>query len=108
MMLRCARASASAVVTAELKSARWQREQELDRERRERRLAERKDPRPQIPCPPIDAPWLPVAQTLDSILGASPAAKPPTRNIDGVISQARKLAVPNTHAFTNSNGEEEE
>jgi hypothetical protein len=96
------------IVTAELKSARWQREQELDQERRSRRLAERTDPRPQILNPDIDAPWLPTAQTLDSVLGASPAAKPPTRNIDSVVAQARKLAIPNTHAFTNSNAAEEE
>jgi hypothetical protein len=96
------------IVTAELKSARWQREQELSQERRSRRLAERTDPRPQILNPAIDAPWLPIAQTLDSVLGVSPAAKPPTRNIDSVVTQARKLAVPNTHAFTNSNAAEEE
>jgi hypothetical protein len=42
------------IVTAELKSARWQREQELNQERRSRRLAERTDPRPQILNPAID------------------------------------------------------
>jgi hypothetical protein len=95
-------------VNAALKTAEAEQAVERMKERRSRRLAERTDPRPQILNPAMDAPWLPTAQTLDSVLGASTAAKPPARNIDSVVTQARKLAVPNTHAFTNSNAEEEE
>ena len=47
-------------------------------------------------------------QALDDVLGASPDRKPPARDIDGDITRARKLRVPNTHAFTNANADPEE
>ena len=50
--------------------------------------------------PTVDAPWLPQMQMLDEVLGSSPAKRPPTRDIDDDITRARKLRVPNTHAFT--------
>ena len=58
--------------------------------------------------PNLDAPWLPQMQVLNDVLGSSPAKKPPARNIDDDITRARKLRVPNTHAFTNANADPEE
>ena len=57
---------------------------------------------------PIDAPWLPQMEVLNEVLGSSPDKKPPARNIDDDITRARKLRVPNTHAFTNANADPEE
>jgi hypothetical protein len=89
--------------TAERKYAEQRAEQE-----RERRFAERADPRPLIRVPAVDAPWAPEMRTLDDVLGASTARKPPTRDIDGVITRTRKLPVPNMHAFTDANATKEE
>jgi len=94
-------------ITAMLKAAQRQHaEQRADRER-ERRLAERSDPRPSIKVPALDAPWLPEMRTLDGVLGGSTATRPPTRDIDGVTARARRLPVPNMHAFTDSNTDQE-
>jgi hypothetical protein len=89
--------------TAEREYAEQRAEQE-----RERRFAERADPRPLIRVPAVDAPWAPEMRTLDDVLGASTARKPPTRDIDGVITRTRKLPVPNMHAFTDANATKEE
>jgi hypothetical protein len=74
---------------------------------RKRCAAERSDPRPLIKIPTNDAPWLPQVEVLDGVLGGSPVARPPARDIDGVITRARKLPVPKMHAFTDSNQEED-
>jgi hypothetical protein len=94
-------------VTAELKSARRHQAQELIRELRERRLAERTDPRPQIPNPSIDAPWLPQIQNVNEVLSRAPRPRRLRRDIDTQVAQTRKFPVPGTHAFTSSNPEEE-
>jgi hypothetical protein len=75
---------------------------------RPERLVLRSDPRPLIKVPAIDAPWLPEMRTLDDVLGQSTASRPPARDIDGCIARARKLPVPNMHAFTDSNATQEE
>ena len=67
---------------------------------RAKRLAARKDPRPAIDVPAYDAPWLPIADTVNAVLGASTASAPPERDIDGVATRGRKLAVPKMHAFS--------
>ena len=96
------------MVAAMLKTA-WKKHAERQAEQeRKRRAAERSDPRPQIYNPAIDAPWLPQMQVLNEVLGSSPDKKPPARNIDDDITRARKLRVPNTHAFTNANADPEE
>jgi hypothetical protein len=65
---------------------------------RQRRTAQRTDRRPRIDSPAADAPWLPVIEVLNGVLGASPADKPPSRNIDGNVARARKMIIPQTHA----------
>jgi hypothetical protein len=95
-------------ITAMLKVARRQHAEERAEQERERRLAERSDPRPLINVPAIDAPWLPEMRTLDGVLGGSTATRPPTRDIDGVAARARRLPVPNMHAFTGTNADQEE
>jgi hypothetical protein len=75
---------------------------------RKRRFAERTDPRPQIMEPALDAPWLPQMGVLNDVLGGLSSAKPPTRDIDGVIARVCKIAIPNTHAFTPNEANVEE
>jgi hypothetical protein len=91
-----------------LKAAQNEHAAERAEHERKRRAAGRTDPRPQIYNPTIDAPWLPQMQVLNDVLGSSPAKKPPVRNIDDDITRARKLRVPDTHAFTNINANPEE
>jgi hypothetical protein len=91
-----------------LKAAQRQHADERAEQERERRFAARYDPRPLIKVPAIDAPWLPQMRTLDDVLGKSTARRPPMRDIDGCITRARKLPVPNMHAFTDSNATREE
>jgi hypothetical protein len=95
-------------ITAMLKVAQRQHAEERAELERERRLAERSDPRPMIKVPAIDAPWLPEMHTLDGVLSGSTATRPPTRDIDGVTARARRLPVPNMHAFNDSNADQEE
>ena len=69
-------------------------------EERARKLAMRTDPRPQLVAPLPDAPWLPCMEGLNDVLGASKAAEPPARDVDGVVTQVRIRRVPNMHALT--------
>jgi hypothetical protein len=98
-------------IAAMLKVARQEHAERQAKQERERRVAERSDPRPQIPNPSENAPWLGQMEVLDEVLGSSPALRPPARDIDDDLTRARKIRVPNTHAFTaaeaNADPEEE-
>lgn len=83
-----------------LKTARAKQGQQQREEERNRRIAERRDPRPQILAPARDAPWLPVMQMLNDVLGACRAPEPPMRDVDGAFVQVRVRLVPNMHALT--------
>ena len=67
---------------------------------RERLIAERRDPRPPIPVPLADAPFLPEMEVLNDILGSSDAAEPPARDIDGYITQVRIRRPTHMHELT--------
>jgi hypothetical protein len=84
----------------QLKEARKEQQGRQAEEERDRRAADRLDPRPQIRAPASDAPWLPQMQVLNDVMGASTASEPPIRDIDGVIAQVRVRRVPNMHALT--------
>ncbi len=83
-----------------LKVARQKQASQHARAERDRKAAERHDPRPQIPAPLPDAPWIPQMQVLNDVLGASDAPEPPMRDIDGVVTQVRVRRIPNMHAFS--------
>ena len=87
-------------ITRTVQEARKRRRARQAQQRRERRLAERKDPRPQLPCPPIDSPWLPVMQAINEVIAAAPRSEQTRRDINGTASRCRRIAIPNTHAFT--------
>jgi hypothetical protein len=83
-----------------LKEARQEKTVRQRREERERRLAARRDPRPQIPAPLPDDPWLPQMQILNDVLAASTVPEPPMRDIDGAMVQARVRRAPKMHSLT--------
>jgi hypothetical protein len=85
-----------------LKSAQQQQATQNAQAARARQAARRQDPRPQIRSPFPDEPWLPQMDVLNEVIGGVIAARPPARNIDGDATQTRKLPVPNTHAFSQS------
>jgi hypothetical protein len=93
------------VINRAVQEARNQRRARQAQERRERRLAERKDPRPQLPCPPPDSPWLSVMQAINEVIAAAPRPQQTRRDINGNASRCRRIAIPNTHAFTRGDDE---
>ena len=56
-------------------------------------------PAPAHRSPGVDQDWLPQVAIVNDVLGVSPASEPPTRDIDGTMTRARKLSLPNLHAF---------
>src|SRR5262249_37002253 len=86
-------------LTSLLKEARDEQAARRAEAAKAKRLAERTDPRPMVDVPDGDAPWLPVADTVNAVLGRATASAPPERDIDGVATRGRKLAVPKMHAF---------
>jgi hypothetical protein len=92
-------------ITAAPLNARIKREQKEQaarqaEEKRRRRLAERRDPRPQLSVPAPDAPWIPEMEAIDSVLGSSPAAEPPVRDYEGFVSWCRLRRVLGLRAIT--------
>ena len=87
-------------IERKLKEARrvWAAQQA--QEGRDRRAAERQDPRPQIPAPAPKAEWLPQIDVLNDVLGASRAAEPPMRDIDGYTTQVRVRPICSMHTLT--------
>jgi hypothetical protein len=67
---------------------------------RERRLAERQDPRPLIPVPELDEVWLPLMSLLNDVLGQAGQLVPPIRNADGLSAQVRMSRLPSLHLLT--------
>jgi hypothetical protein len=61
---------------------------------RERHAAERRDHRPLLPVPPIDAEFLPQMATLNQVLGAAKALVPPLRDADRGCTEIRAISVP--------------
>src|SRR6516162_3749108 len=79
-----------------LKKARQVHNKEKVEEERQRRVAERNDPRPMLPVPEPDAPWLPEMGAYNDVLAKSEDHIPPTRSIDGDLACIRKMEIPGT------------
>jgi hypothetical protein len=88
------------VLDTTLKLARQEQVDHQAQESRERRIAERRDPRPQIRAPLADAPWLPEMQVLNDVRGKSTDIEPPMRDVSGYIVQVRIRRVPKMHLLT--------
>jgi hypothetical protein len=82
-----------------LKVAQAKRAAQQAQEARARKRAARQDPRPTIDVPQPDDAWLPVVEAINEVLGAVTVPEPPTRDIDGVMNRASKLALPNLHLW---------
>ena len=93
------------VIDSALKAAQRTHAEQRAREARQRRAAQRHDPRPMIRAPFPDEPWLPQMDVLNEVIGKVATAVPPLRNIDGVIAQPSKRPVPDTRPFTDANPE---
>jgi hypothetical protein len=91
-----------------LKRAREERLAARVKIERERRIAERLDPRLQILVPPRDAPWLPQMAVLNQVLGKVQQSEPPMRDIDGVLAAVSVRRVGNMHALTSCGANQEE
>jgi hypothetical protein len=91
-----------------LKQARKHHAAGLARQERERRMAERTDPRPQIPAPAATASWLPQMNVLNDVLGHAPGLEPPMRDVDGIPVVVRVRRMPKLHAFTALGANQEE
>lgn len=69
-------------------------------ERQARATTNRQDPRPQVPNPVPDAPWLPQMQVLNDVLGRVTAPEPPMRDGNGHVVQVRLRRAPSMHTLT--------
>jgi hypothetical protein len=95
-------------IAQKLKAAQAEHDHQRYQDERQRRAAERQDPRPQIEAPAPDAPWLPIMDALNDVLAASPAAEPPMRDIDGIMVEVKVRRLPNMHALTSAGANEDE
>jgi hypothetical protein len=90
-------------ITRQIKQARQTWTEERAKEARELRIAERTDPRPMLPVPALDAPWLPEMAAYNEVLSKSTNRSPPGRNINGDLVCVRRIAVNGMHAFVSAN-----
>jgi hypothetical protein len=95
-------------IDARLKEAKRKAGEARAASSEKRRLAERRDPRPQLPAPANDAEYLPVMRAVSEVLGGSSGAEPPARDADGFLTAVRVRRLPDTHAFTRSGANDEE
>ena len=91
-----------------LKAARQEQLARQAEEERNRRASERRDPRPQIPAPFRDAPWLEQMDVLNEVLGAVNDPEPPARDIDGVYVKVRVRRAIKMHTLTSDGSNAEE
>src|SRR5262249_46440908 len=82
-----------------LKHAQAEQAAEQKKAERNRRAAERKDPRPQLPSPKPDAPWLPQMAAYNDVVGNATDDVPPARDISGDASKIQRIEIAGTHAF---------
>jgi hypothetical protein len=92
--------AARRALEARVRRARQEQLAARAREEHERRIAERRDPRPQIPAPAPDAPFLPQMQVLNEVLANSCSAEPPMRDAEGWVVQVRTRRILSLHALT--------
>jgi hypothetical protein len=91
------------MIARQIKAARQAVATEKAKEACELRIAERTDPRPMLPVPAPDAPWLPVMAAVNEVLGKSMDRIPPARNVNGDTARVQRIAIRGTHAFVSAN-----
>jgi hypothetical protein len=90
-------------ITRILKQARTAAAAAQKKQDTERRAAQRTDPRPTLPAPEPDAPWLPEMDAYNAVLGKNQDRLPPARNIENQAAYAQEKKLPGIHAFLSSN-----
>jgi hypothetical protein len=83
-----------------LKQAQEEENAKREQTERNRRAAERKDPRPQFPAAEPDAPWLPQMAAYNDVVGKAIDEVPPARDIGGDATRIQMIDIAGTHAFT--------
>jgi hypothetical protein len=91
-----------------LRAERDRLDQQRMRDLRERRIAERCDPRPQIDVPELDAPWLPQMEVINEVLGASQEPEPPMRDGEGYLVEVQNRRPAGMHALTSLGANQED
>ncbi|HYU12536.1 MAG TPA: hypothetical protein VEK82_08165, partial [Stellaceae bacterium] len=86
-------------IDAALKAARAAHSREQAAEAKRTRLAERRDPRPQIPAPAEDAETLPHTEALNEILKTVRDPEPPMRDVTGALTRVWVRMVPSIHGL---------
>jgi hypothetical protein len=76
-------------LNAKLKRGRQEDAARLAGEERERRLAERTDPRPRLAAPLPDAERLPILTAVDDVLAGLQESEPPMRDAEGCPTEVR-------------------
>src|SRR6516165_6978090 len=89
-------------LAATLKSARRKQAASQAQQERDRRAAQRRDPRPLLPTPAHDAEFGPEMQALNHVLACDKSAEPPTRNPNKFVALAREFRAPSLHALTSA------
>jgi hypothetical protein len=76
-------------LNAKLKGAQREHAARLAGEERERRLADRTDPRPRLAAPLPDAERLPILTAIDDVLAGLQESEPPMRDAEGYPTEVR-------------------
>ena len=77
-----------------IKEGRQAKDAENAERDRRRAIAERRDPRPAIPVPELDAPWLPQMKCLNEVIGAAPDDPPPCRDTRHILQSGARPPCP--------------
>jgi hypothetical protein len=93
---------------AALKSAQEEHGRKRRQHQRERRLAERRDPRLRLPAPLPNAEWLPIMSVLNEVLGHAADLEPPMRDDDGIVASVFLRPLRGVHLLTPFGSNEED
>jgi hypothetical protein len=85
-----------------LKQAQAEQAEEQAQAERNRRAADRNDPRPQLPAAEPDAPWLPQMAAYNDVVGNATDDVPPSRDIGGDATRIQMIEIAGTHAFASA------
>jgi hypothetical protein len=95
-------------VERRLKAAKQEQARQRAQEERDRRLAERSDPRPQLPAPADRAEWIPQIQAINEVLSKVTALEPPMRDDEGFVVAVHVRRVRGTHLLTSHGSNNDE
>lgn len=86
-------------LNAKLKRAQQEHAARLAHEGRERRLAQRTDPRPRLIAPLRDAECLPILTAIDDVLAGLQQSEPPMRDAEGCPTEVRNRSAITLYAL---------